>query len=195
MTTVLTLLGKLKDRERKLLEIFLVVILAAYINLSYVLPKWKQIKVNNNEITNLKKTFGLQQEKSKTLTDLETEKADLTKEYETLSAKQSAISIANQSSQSQDFVLFFNDWARFAKENDVKIISLKPANSKESFSLASGEVAVNIQIESNFISLLNFFTKLDIYGRIPKIENFSLQPAKNGYPNLAADIVVSLILK
>jgi len=195
MTTILTLLGKLKDRERKLLEIFLVVILAAYLNLTYVFPKWKQITANNLEITNLKKTLSLQEAKNKTLTDLEAEKANLTKEYETLSAKQSAISIANQSSQAQDFVLFFNDWARVAKENEVKIISLKPASSKESSKLANGEVAINIQLEGNFISLLDLFTKLDIYGRIPQIKSFSLQPGKNGYPDLVADIVVSLILK
>ena len=80
MTAVLTLLGKLKDRERKLLEIFLVVVLVSYLNLTYILPKWKQITANNIDMTNFKKTLGLQQEKSKTLTDLETEKVALAKE-------------------------------------------------------------------------------------------------------------------
>lgn len=198
MTAILTILGKIKDRERKMLEVFFVVVIATYLNLTFILPKWEQIKVKNKDLLTYKNQITLSQKKTKILTNLEGEKQKLSQVSQDLMAKQNAMNILTQANQPQDFVNFFNDWTRFAKENEVKIISFKPAKpdeNKGNTKLAKNEVGVNVKVEANFISLLNFFTKLDIYGRVPKLKNFTLITSEKGYPHLAGNIEISLVLK
>jgi type II secretory pathway component PulM len=125
MEKVFSLIARLKTRERKLLEVFLITLISILFLIKVVHPKYVNLQKEKQGLKTLQTKQRTTQGVKKDIAPLEEEKKLLTQKLQEILKKKGKENTGTKLS-SLNLISFFSGWTLYAQENNVKIISIKP---------------------------------------------------------------------